>query len=488
MRLARNIVWNTTGVVLPILVGIVVVPMTVKGLGTERFGALSIMWMLIGYFSIFDLGLGRTLTKLAADRLAAGREDEVAPLASTTLILVLASSSLMSLVLAMSAGWISQHVLVVSPELRGEVAAALACVAISLPFVLTATVLTGLLEAYQKFPLTNLVRVPFGILMLAAPLLVLQFSKHLGVITAVLAGLRVLNAGVLSTVALRTLPLLRGNVFVFRRELLPSLLAFGGWLTVSNVVGPVMVYFDRFVIAAVIGSAEVAYYTVPYDLLNRVLILPTAVQGVLFPAFATLKIQNSPRLFSVFERSSETTMLLMTVPLVATMLLAYQGLELWVGASFAQHSAAAAKILVVGVVANAMARTPFVFVQGVGYAKWTAILHLFELPLYAAALWLLLKSGAGIEGVAWAWTGRIIVDTVALYVMAVRLEPRLRQTALRDLFWVCGACSVAACLNWGLDNVAVRVVLMLVVGLACGSLLLANLRGVRPAALLKRNT
>jgi O-antigen/teichoic acid export membrane protein len=487
MRLARNILWNTAGVILPILVGIVVVPMTVRGLGTERFGSLSIMWMLIGYFSIFDLGLGRTLTKLAADRLAAGREAEVAPLASTTLILVTASSSLISLILAMSAGWISQHVLVVSPELRGEVSAALACVAISLPFVLIATVLTGLLEAYQQFALINLVRVPFGILMLAAPLLVLQWSTHLGVITAVLAGLRVLNAGVLTALALRALPLLRQKALAFRRELLPSLLAFGGWLTVSNVVGPMMVYFDRFVIAAVLGSSDVAYYTVPYDLLNRVLILPTAIQGVLFPAFATLKVQNSPRLFSVFERSSETTMLLMIVPLLATMLLAYQGLELWVGASFAQHSAAAARILVVGVVANAMARTPFVFVQGVGHAKWTALLHLFELPLYAVTLWLLLKSGAGIEGVACAWTGRIILDTVALYVMAVRIEPRLRQTALRDLFWAGGACLVAACLNWGLDNVAVRVALMLVVGLVCGYLLLANLRGPRPA-LLKTDT
>jgi hypothetical protein len=76
---------------------------------------------------------------------------------------------------------------------------------------------------------------------------------------------------------------------------------------------------------------------------------------------------------------------------------------------------------------------------------------------------------------------------LALYVMAVRLEPRLRPTALRDLFWVVTACVVAACLNWGLDNVAVRVALMLLVGLVCGSLLLANLRGLRPA-LLKRNT
>jgi O-antigen/teichoic acid export membrane protein len=487
MRLTRNILWNTAGVVLPTLVGIAVVPMTVRGIGTERFGLLSVMWMLIGYFSIFDLGLGRTLTKLAADRLAAGRDDEVLPLASTTVTLVAISSSFISVVLALSAGWISEHVLVVSPQLRGEVSAAIVCVAVSLPFVLTSTVLTGLLEAYQQFALINLVRVPMGILMLIAPLVVLQFSKHLGVITAVLAGIRIINTGALSVLVGRTLRTLRLRTFVFRRDLLPSLLTFGGWLTVSNIVGPVMVYFDRFVIAAVLGSADVAYYTVPYDLLNRILVLPTAVQGVLFPAFATLRAQNSPRLFSVFGRSSETTMLLMIIPLAATMLLGYQGLEIWMGASFAQQSVAVAKILVIGVVANAMARTPFVFVQGVGRAKWTALLHLVELPLYIAALWLLLKGRGGIEGVAIAWSGRTLFDTVALYFMAMRLEPRLRPTAVRDLSWLAAACGIALCLNWGLDNVAIRFAVMVVVGLGSGYLLLGNLRGLRPTP-VERNT
>src|SRR5882757_1900921 len=225
MKLTGNILWNTAGVVLPVLVGILVVPMTVRGLGAERFGLLSIMWMLIGYFSIFDLGLGRTLTKLAADRLASDREAQIAPLASTTLILVIASSSLISLVLAFSAGWIAQHVLAVSPELRGEATMAIVCVAISLPFVLTVTVMSGLLEAYQQFVLLNLVRVPMGILMLVAPLAVLHFSRHLGVITAVLAGLRMLNAGVMSALAFRTLQCLRNAAFVFHRELLPTLLS-----------------------------------------------------------------------------------------------------------------------------------------------------------------------------------------------------------------------------------------------------------------------
>jgi O-antigen/teichoic acid export membrane protein len=263
-------------------------------------------------------------------------------------------------------------------------------------------------------------------------------------------------------------------------------LTYGGWLTVSNVIGPLMVYFDRFLIAAVLGSAAIAFYTVPYDVLNRLLLLPTAIQGVLFPAFAMLHIQKAARITSIFDRSSITTMLLMTPPLLATILFAHDGLQLWVGDAIAAHSTLVAKILIVGVIFNAMARTPFVFVQGAGHAKWTAVLHLIELPFYAGALWFLLRSGGMIEGAACAWTGRIVVDTAALYLMSVRIEPRLRGTAIRDLAWLAGACLVAVSLDFGLGHGPPRVAAMLVVALVCGAILGAYVYGAGPV-LLKRS-
>lgn len=467
------------------MVGIVVVPLIVHRLGTERFGFLSVMWLLIGYFSIFDLGLGRTLTKLAADYLARGQEDKIAPLAWTTLIFVTSMSAVAGLVLALGSGWIAAHVLAASSVgFESEARAAIACVALSLPFVLLTTALIGLLEGYQQFALTNLVRVPIGILLLMAPLAVLPFTRHLGVIAAALAAVRVLNTLLLGFLTLRAVPALQCAP-VFRTQLLKPLLSFGGWLTVSNVIGPIMVYFDRFFIAGSLGATAVAYYTVPYDALNRLLTLPTAMQGVLFPAFAQLHVHQRTRAVQVFERSSVTTLLLMTVPLVATLLLAYQGLELWVGPSFAQHSALAAKILMVGVLANAMARTPFVFVQGAGHAKWTALLHTIELPFYAFALWWLLKAD-GIVGAAWAWTARTFIDSVALYAMSLWIEPTLRETAVRDVCWVAGATGAAVCLDLSLGELALRVAVLAAVALLCGAALLTRLGGVRPL-LLRRN-
>lgn len=447
MRLARNILWNALGIVLPLAVGILAVPAMVKGLGTERFGFLSIVWMMIGYFSIFDFGLGRALTQLAADRLGTGRESEIAALTATALVLVSGASVVIAAGLALAAGWIAQRTLGASPDLVAEATAAVVWLAASLPFVLLATVLSGLLEAYQRFMLLSAVRLPMGILVLVAPLAVLPWTRNLAVLTAVVGALRLVSALALGWLALRVVPSLGPELLHFRRQWVRPLLTCGGWLTISNLVSPLMLYFDRFVIAGVLGSTAIAWYTVPYDVLNRLLYIPQAIQGVLFPHFALLRAQGSAQVARVFSRGSLATLLLMVPALFAVMLLAHPGLSLWVGDSFAQRSTLVAKTLMLGVLVNAMARTPFVFIQGVGYARWTAVLHLLELPVYATALWLLLHGELGIEGAALAWSGRMVVDTVALYGLSARLEPRLLSTVARDLLLMVAACLAAVALS-----------------------------------------
>ena len=475
MQISRNIIWNTVGIVLPVIVGFVTVPPIISGLGIERFGFLSLIWMVIGYFTIFDFGLGRTLTKLAADRIGTEQEAEIPSLASTTLIIIVISSVVISVAAALYSTAIAR-VLGVSESLLSEASNAIIWLSMSLPFVLVSTALIGLLEAFQRFALISAVRLPLGIMMFVVPLAVLPFSKHLGAISAASAAVRVVSTCALASLTFRAIPSLRRQAFVFRRDLLRPLLTFGGWLTVSNVVGPAMVYFDRFLIAAVLGTAAVAFYTVPYDVLTRLWVFPAAMQGVLFPAFATMLSQGSRRVVAIFERSSRVTMLLMAPPFVAVILLGYEALELWVGSAFAENSSVVAKVLMVGVLVNAMARTPFALVQSAGHAKWTAIVHLSELLPYAVLLWVIVGA-AGIEGAAYVWTGRIIADTIILYVLAVRLETRLNRAAIRDVMLIASVCIAVFFSDWIFENLVIRLSLVLAVAAVCGALLLEHLKG-----------
>lgn len=80
--LASNTLWNLAGYGLPLLVAVFAIPLLIKGLGIDRFGILTLAWMVMGYLSLFDLGLGRALTKLVSEKLSAGQEEEKSGLAA----------------------------------------------------------------------------------------------------------------------------------------------------------------------------------------------------------------------------------------------------------------------------------------------------------------------------------------------------------------------------------------------------------------------
>src|SRR5689334_23058110 len=87
--LARNTLWSIASLAAPLLVALVAVPILIHSIGLDRFGVLSVAWMLIGYFSLFDFGIDQGLTKMVADRLATGEKQSIPPLVWSSLALLL---------------------------------------------------------------------------------------------------------------------------------------------------------------------------------------------------------------------------------------------------------------------------------------------------------------------------------------------------------------------------------------------------------------
>src|SRR5262249_14291415 len=87
--LARSTAWNMLGQLLPAGIAALAIPILVHRIGVERFGLLSLAWVVVGYFSLFDLGIGRALTKLVSDRLGIYDHVAIPGLAGTSLFLLL---------------------------------------------------------------------------------------------------------------------------------------------------------------------------------------------------------------------------------------------------------------------------------------------------------------------------------------------------------------------------------------------------------------
>jgi O-antigen/teichoic acid export membrane protein len=98
----------------------------------------------------------------------------------------------------------------------------------------------------------------------------------------------------------------------------------------------------------------------------------------------------------------------------------YEGLGWWIGDDFATDSTLVSQILCVGILMNSLALVPYTLIQGYGYSKWTAKLHLIELPIYFAMLWFLFNK-YGINGVAIAWSIRTSLDAILLFSLNSKL-------------------------------------------------------------------
>lgn len=424
-RMAGNVALNLLGHGLPLLAALPAVPLLIQGAGVERFGLLTIAWVVVGYVGLFDLGMGRALTHAVADRVGRGRSGEVAGLLQLGTLVALALSVVAAGALAL-AGPALVGLLNLEGDPAVEAVPAVWVLALTVPFVVVTAVLRGGLEGLHRFGMVNAVRIPMGVATFLAPLAVLVWSHHLAALVAGLLAARVLGwAGY--AWALRWA--LRGEAF--RRPVsaapgvrepsdLGGLLRYGGWATVSNLVSPLMVHFDRVVIGAVLTAAAVAHYTTPFDVAHRLLVIPGAVVAVFFPAFSALR--NAPEVAARFLGDAAGGILILMVPPAALLFaLAPEALELWVGSEFADAGAAPARWLLVGMVVNGVAHVPFVFVQGVGRPDVTAWIHLVEAPVYALALlWALPRWG--LPGAAAIWTARVSVDLLLLSVASWRLN------------------------------------------------------------------
>jgi len=401
---------NLIGFGAPILVGISTIPSLIANLGTERFALLSLAWTIVGYFGFLDLGLGRATTR-AVSSAADGPEME------TTAALVWAGNRLLfaigllgALFVLGGAAWFGARFApgALKPELAGTYVAVALCV----PLVTLTSGLKGILEGLHRFDLVNALRAPLGIANFAGPWLVSLVTSRLDACLYALLAARLVGALAYWAVARRLYPI-RPHPTGARSPSIRPLLAEGGWLTLSSVIGPFMVSFDRFLVAAMLGVATVAFYSAPAEVVSRFGILPTALATVLFPSFAHTLRRDRDSVAPLFGGSFRL-LFAASFPLYVVVIgLGPEWMRWWLGGEFEIRSTSVLQILALGAFINGLAFVPSVFLQSAGRARLTAQFHAIELPLYIGSV-VALTTWYGLTGTAIAWTARAALDFALL--------------------------------------------------------------------------
>lgn len=420
MSLGRNTLLNLLGAVVPLAVGGLSVPYLLAQLGVERFGVLTLLWVIIGYFSLFDMGMGRAVTQQVSSLLARNGLDEIKKVVSISTLLTLGTGLLGAALLATFSSRIATSALGLSPAYVDETGKCLLLASLGVPLATLSANWRGVLEAHNRFLSVNLTKIAFGVAIFGLPALgVMLVGANLLVVTGCLVLARLLSTIIFWLLSFE-LPYRRCVSVRFKGQQAWELLKFGAWMGASNLVSPMLVYIDRFVIAKVLGASLVAYYTVPFEFIVRILIIPGAIGAALLPQLSSVFVQSPLDARRLMKRAWRISAALMLACSVLGALLSYPLMSRFIDPVFAERAYWVAIILCVGVFFNGIANIPYSALHALGAARKTGLLHLVELALYLPVLYALVLK-FGIVGAALAWTLRTALDCAVQSVMVRRM-------------------------------------------------------------------
>jgi O-antigen/teichoic acid export membrane protein len=395
-------------------VAVVAIPYLIDGMGKERFAVLTMAWIAVGYFSLFDMGIGRATTKFVAEYYARGLQNKLLGLIRASMFLLFSLGILTGAILAAITPWLVGDLLNIPGWLQNESAASFYLLAISLPIALLIAGARGVLESQQRFGVINVIRIPASIATFLLPLAILPFSNTLIPIIGALVLSRLIALILYLFFCFRgIIPL--GGSSKMQKGYFGQLLSFGGWLTVCNIVGPLLGSMDRFFIGSLMTLSAVVYYATPFDVVTKLFIIPVGIMGVIFPAFSAFSAGQEERLDSLHRRTVNYIIVTVAPITACVIIFAYPLIDIWLGSDFADQSTTVLQLLAAGVLFSSVARVAYNAIQAMGRADLTAKLFLIELPIYIGIL-IFVTQRFGISGTAGLWLGRLILE-LAIFAM-----------------------------------------------------------------------
>jgi O-antigen/teichoic acid export membrane protein len=415
----RNIVWNFIGQGWLIILALVATPFIVHRLDVGLYGIYVLISVVIDYFAFLQFGMGAAAIKYIAQYLARGDHEKVRMTFWTGMVSHFFMGLLGMTLIIICAGFFVNRIFNINPQLKDTALFALRVGSAGFLLSLLTGMTAGVIRALGRFDIMNVMGIVFGTLQVGSTVCVLLAGFSLKEI--IIANLAVQLAGLYGYwyYSVKLMPYLKDKAW--SREILIRLLKFGGFVTVSGFVGPILTNIEKIYLTALRSVSTLTYYAVPFSLINRLSVIPSSFSSVLFPLFSFYRESSGDEFNKeIHYRSILYLCLLYAVPFLFILFFGRAFLSWWVGHDFAENSTTILMLLGFAGLVNAAAYPSITALQGMGKPQWPAAFHVLETIFYIPAGYFLIKSYGGV-GAAIAWLSRVLLDTLLLHGAACRL-------------------------------------------------------------------
>lgn len=402
----RHIAVNLIGAALPMLVILFTVPLYLHAIGVEKYGALSLVWIVFGYFGILDFGVSRSVTTAIS---RSGEKQEKADIIWSAITL---NSLWGALITAVGGAMFIVYARYNTTEMVKDILEALPWMMLGIPVLMVTSTLNGALDGEERFKMANSLQLTGSILYQIVPLLTAYYvSDRLPDLIKAVIICRFVLLALYAVVVVRLFDLV--GLFSISKSTIVALLRFGSSIAAINILDPIFSRIDQVVIARVSGVSDVAAYSIALNSIGRLGILPLAMSRSIFPKLSTGSMEDhKDALFSANKKIIWLWSGLCAAAILTSDIVYY----LWLRDPIYAEVSAIAKVYVVGLWANCLGILPYTALQAGGKSLSILKAHLLELPFYIAAL-VLLTYHYGPIGAAAAVGFRNLADYIILWKM-----------------------------------------------------------------------
>lgn len=355
------------------IVAFVTIPSIALGLGAEKYGLYTLLFLFLGYSTALDFGLSFALVKHIAELDPKIHRPEIDSLVNTATMVYAITAGAFMLGLVAGRGWVAQNLLHVPEALAPVARDAILLVAFSVPFATATTVFGALFRGLLRFQYVALFSVAnVSVYSIGAALLVAA-GASLRVVIGWYVGVTAVTALIQWIVLRRMLP---GFWPVPRLDTgrLRQLLGFGSFMAVNQVGRIALLQLDRLVIARALSVGMAGYYAVPFGISQRLNMLGGAAATVAFPhSSASIARGELDDFRRQHLQSARVVTWLTLAPTLAVIVFADKILRYWMSPEFAAEGTEVLRLLAFGVLWISVASLDAVSIEGSGRPWVTAL-------------------------------------------------------------------------------------------------------------------
>lgn len=275
------------------LIQLLYTPFLIRMLGQSEYGLYSLIYSVIGYLTILDLGFGNAIIVYTAkyrEKQEYEKEKKLHGMFFVIFCIIGVIAALGGLILYFNIDNLFSNTMTALELSKAKVMMLILSFNLLITFIFN--IFSSIISAYEKFVFQKLLAILNNLLkpIIMIPLLFLGFKS-----IALCVVVTIVNVIVMISNYIYCKNKLKVSIkfYGFDKKLFKTILGYSIWIFIGIIVDKVNWSVDQFVLGAVSGTIAVSIYSVASTLNQLFISLSTAISGVFLPKISKLIAKKS---------------------------------------------------------------------------------------------------------------------------------------------------------------------------------------------------